>query len=187
MATEKQIEANRRNAQKSTGPRTSRGKARVGGNARKRNAYGRDALLYGEDSDRLDSLVDAYEQHFQPRNPIESDLVFQLAATQHRMRRALRIDSSLLSARVEQSIEFFSKTSRPVNPTLLIGQAMIADADHDNALSKLSVYENRLGQRYERTRKQLEQLQAERKAQTKKCKTNSISACLRSPLYVGFA
>ncbi len=36
MATEAQIEANRTNAQKSTGPRTAEGKARIGAAQRER-------------------------------------------------------------------------------------------------------------------------------------------------------
>lgn len=48
MATEKQIQANRNNAKKSTGPRTEKGKARVSQNALKHGLLARDAILPGE-------------------------------------------------------------------------------------------------------------------------------------------
>ena len=105
MATEKQIEANRRNAQKSTGPRTNSGKALAGRNSRKHGAYEREPLLPGENSHNLDTLVEAYKQQFQPQNPIESYLVFQLAAIQYRLRRAMRLESSIFDHEIAQSAD----------------------------------------------------------------------------------
>ena len=49
MTTEAQIEANRANAQKSTGPRTPEGKATVAQNAVKHGLLARTAVLHGED------------------------------------------------------------------------------------------------------------------------------------------
>ena len=49
MATKKQIQANRNNATKSTGPRTGEGKARVSQNALKHGLLARDAVLPDED------------------------------------------------------------------------------------------------------------------------------------------
>ena len=47
MATEKQINANRQNAQKSTGPKTAEGKAAVSQNAVKHGLFAQ-SLIYGE-------------------------------------------------------------------------------------------------------------------------------------------
>jgi hypothetical protein len=56
MATARQIEANRRNAQKSTGPRTAAGKARSARNALK---YGPMPRLGPDDQPRIDAIVEA--------------------------------------------------------------------------------------------------------------------------------
>ncbi len=48
MATEKQIAANRNNAQKSTGPKTAEGKTKSSGNALKHGLTSPYALLPGE-------------------------------------------------------------------------------------------------------------------------------------------
>ena len=53
MATEKQIQANRNNAKKSTGPRTEQGKAASSQNALKHGLLARDAVLPGEDPAEL--------------------------------------------------------------------------------------------------------------------------------------
>ena len=49
MATQSQIEANRRNAQKSTGPRSEEGKQTSARNATKFGLFSRHVLLPGDD------------------------------------------------------------------------------------------------------------------------------------------
>jgi len=49
MATDRQIAANRANAQKSTGPRTQAGKAASSANAIKSGVYAQSTLIPGED------------------------------------------------------------------------------------------------------------------------------------------
>ena len=54
MATSKQIEANRRNAQKSTGPRTPEGKAIVAQNALKHGFWSPEVVIKGEDAEEFE-------------------------------------------------------------------------------------------------------------------------------------
>src|SRR5687767_2004550 len=49
VATERKVEANRRNARLSTGPRTPEGKARSSGNARSHGLFSKVAVLPDED------------------------------------------------------------------------------------------------------------------------------------------
>jgi hypothetical protein len=56
MTSEKQIQANRRNALKSTGPKTPEGKAAVRHNALRHGLLSRDVLLPGEDKGALIEL-----------------------------------------------------------------------------------------------------------------------------------
>jgi len=82
MATEAQIEANRRNAAKSTGPRTPEGKARVRRNATRHGLCSGIALMSEEGSvlknDFKLLLEDLREEH-QPNGPTEDILVFKMA------------------------------------------------------------------------------------------------------------
>ena len=56
MTSEKQAQANRRNALKSTGPKTPEGKAAVRLNANKHGLRSREVLLPGEDEEALKEL-----------------------------------------------------------------------------------------------------------------------------------
>jgi hypothetical protein len=82
MATEAQIEANRRNAAKSTGPRTPEGKARVRRNATRHGLCSYIALMAEEGPEFKEDfkllLEDLREEH-QPNGPTEDILVFKMA------------------------------------------------------------------------------------------------------------
>jgi len=77
MASEKQIEANRQNAQHSTGPVTPEGKAAASQNAFKHGLRAR-KVLFGSD-ERLQQFRDEFEAQYQPRNFTEAALVEQMA------------------------------------------------------------------------------------------------------------
>jgi hypothetical protein len=82
MATEAQIEANRRNAAKSTGPRTPEGKARVRRNATRHGLCSGIARMAEEgpefEADFKLLLEDLRIEH-QPNGPTEDILVFKMA------------------------------------------------------------------------------------------------------------
>ena len=58
MATTRQVEANRENAKKSTGPKTAAGKAKVSSNPIKHGLLAQAALLPSEDEEAFDSFAD---------------------------------------------------------------------------------------------------------------------------------
>ena len=91
MATQKQVEANRRNAQNSTGPRTAAGKARSAMNAYKTGIDAKTAVLPGrEDTDAFEALKAEYHDFHQPRTPEARRFCDQLALHEwfdHRLTR----------------------------------------------------------------------------------------------------
>src|SRR5258708_16169975 len=68
MSTINQIEANRLNAQKSTGPRTPEGKSVTRLNALKHGLFATDPIIQGEDPALFDALRDGLYRDFQPAN-----------------------------------------------------------------------------------------------------------------------
>ncbi len=87
MATDKQIQANRRNALRSTGPKTPQGKAAVRLNALRHGLRARGVLLPEENPEDYHQLCDDLESEWQPRNRTEQLLVEQMAAAQWKLAR----------------------------------------------------------------------------------------------------
>ncbi|MBZ5585573.1 MAG: hypothetical protein LAQ30_25910 [Acidobacteriia bacterium] len=105
MATLRQIEANRLNAQKSTGPRTEAGKEVSRFNALKHGVDAHSTVIPGEDPAGLEALATEYHQQFQPRSPVERYLVNTLVNCDWLRRRLLRIQAELFRAMTGQSDE----------------------------------------------------------------------------------
>src|SRR5438445_6441500 len=101
MPTEAQINANRRNAQKSTGPKTPEGKARSSLNALKSGIDAWSHIIPGEDPAELEALTAAFHQHYQPSDPIQLSLVDTLVSTEWIQRRLRRIEAQLWNYQVE--------------------------------------------------------------------------------------
>jgi hypothetical protein len=75
MATQKQTQANRRNALLSTGPRTAQGKAISRMNALKSGIDARNEAASGEDPAALQDLTGEYDREYQPLGVVERLLV----------------------------------------------------------------------------------------------------------------
>jgi len=87
MATEKQIQANRLNAQKSTGPNTEQGKAVSRFNALQHGFRARAVVLPGEDPHEFAALCDAIAAQFEPEGVQEMMLAELIATAWWRMAR----------------------------------------------------------------------------------------------------
>ena len=90
MATEKQIEANRLNAQKSTGPKTPEGKAHVCMNSLRHGMRARAVVLPNENEGRFHQLCDELEAEWQPQSTTEMALLEKMAIAQWKLVRAER-------------------------------------------------------------------------------------------------
>src|ERR1700683_4391553 len=75
MTTEAQINANSKNAEQSTGPRTEEGKARTHLNALKHGRRAKLVVLPWENQDDFDDLCDEFEDGFKPANVVEQAMV----------------------------------------------------------------------------------------------------------------
>jgi hypothetical protein len=88
MATDLQIVANRRNAKRSTGPRTPKGKSASSGNALKSGIYAKAIIIQGEDPAEFQALQKGYYRDYQPATTDERillDDVVQLAWRKKRL------------------------------------------------------------------------------------------------------
>ncbi len=102
MATEKQIQANRANAAKSTGPRTPEGKRISSQNAA---IYARTPVALipkGKSLRRFKELVAALRFEFQPRDPAEDTLVQAMAVARWRLTRMWGITTATLQKEMKR-------------------------------------------------------------------------------------
>ena len=71
MASQKQVEANRKNATKSTGPRSAEGRAKVAGNALKHGLAGHGVIVPGEMADQIQDRKGHWWKEFRPDGPAQ--------------------------------------------------------------------------------------------------------------------
>jgi hypothetical protein len=102
MPTEAQINANRLNAQKSTGPRSPEGKAISSLNALKSGIDAWSHIIPGEDPAELEALTAQFLLHFHPADPNQLALVDTLISAEWTQRRLRRIEAQLWNYRVER-------------------------------------------------------------------------------------
>jgi hypothetical protein len=81
------IEANRLNAQKSTGPRSPDGKARVSTNSTTHGLRARHALMLTESEPELQELWTNYHTEWRPATHTEQDLVEQMVVAKWKLAR----------------------------------------------------------------------------------------------------
>ena len=97
MPTQKQIQANRANAQFSTGPRTEQGKAISRMNALKSGIDARNEAAGGENPSALAALAAEYDREFQPLGVVERVLVDILVRDDWFLRRYRFLAADLIN------------------------------------------------------------------------------------------
>ncbi|MCU0916183.1 MAG: hypothetical protein MUC88_16715, partial [Planctomycetes bacterium] len=78
MTSAAQIAANRANAQKSTGPRTPEGKAKISWNAVKHGLLAREGIIRGEDAEEYIDHEGYLLRQLMPDSPLEEILAERL-------------------------------------------------------------------------------------------------------------
>ena len=187
MSTIKQIQANRANALRSTGPRTEAGKAASSGNALRHGLTARRVVIEGEDPVLFDRLRDEICAEFAPRGATEELLVEQLASTLWRLRRVPLLEAGLLDWIAHQERAKHDTPSAfdlpfQDNPRFLqyprggdrnasecgtdevhrLGRMIETALERGDLLSKLSRYETQLMKQLARTFEQLRKLAEQR-------------------------
>lgn len=102
MATKRQIEANRENARKSTGPRSATGKSVVARNAIYHGIFTQHPVLPGELAEAWDEHRAALVEAFSPADAVEALLVDRLALIFWRLRRVLQFEVAVSTAAQER-------------------------------------------------------------------------------------
>jgi hypothetical protein len=96
MSTLRQAEANRENAQRSTGPKSEAGRAASKWNALKHGLTAASVVIPGEDPEQLDTLHAELLEAWEPADAMEADLVWRMAMAQWQLRRSFMVEALML-------------------------------------------------------------------------------------------
>jgi len=181
LASEAQIKANRRNAKKSTGPKTAKGKEIVSKNAVKHGFFSRDDVVKDEDQADFDRYRLAMLDVMGPVGVLERSLAERVVSLSWRLRRAERMqDQSLklqihrdwVDLRARQLKYLFNEAlgreqeeePMPEDDHFTVGRAARNDVANWWILDKLMIYERRIENSMLRIMTELRRVQAARKA-----------------------
>ncbi|MCX6627594.1 MAG: hypothetical protein NTW28_08195 [Candidatus Solibacter sp.] len=153
MSTIRQIEANRRNSQKSTGPTSVTGKAVSSMNALKTGIHAKSLVLPSEKLADLEQLIDEYYQRHHPTSPEARALLDDLIHGEW-LKRRLRIAETQLWA-------YDHKNTYTADDKLPLGQTA---ASRGKAFAQLQWRIECTRRSSERALQDLRQLQAEAEA-----------------------
>src|SRR3954464_15557708 len=129
MTSHRQMEANRRNALRSTGPTSSEGKERSRCNAVRHGLTAETVIGALEDAEDYKAFEAAITADYDAQTAVERELVLRLASLLWRLRRATAIETQLFEIQAEHRKEF--KASRVHVYALGQREAAGAVADSD--------------------------------------------------------
>lgn len=127
MTSEKQIEANRRNAACSTGPQSADGKAVVSQNAVRHGLRSQWVVIEGESQAEFDDFRNRLIAQLTPADSLEMFLVDRIAAGFWRLRRTGQIEAEMFDA-MRQSLAAESRPNMICSPDLRFGD-IFSEAD----------------------------------------------------------
>src|SRR5436853_780468 len=106
MTSYKQIEANRRNARRSTGPITEEGKLRSRRNAVRHGLTAETVIGALEDAEVYQAFEAAVIADYDAQSAVERELVLRLASPLWRLRRATTMETGLFEIQADHLKEF---------------------------------------------------------------------------------
>src|SRR5262245_33555324 len=104
MTSERQAEANRQNAQKSTGPSTAAGKTAVALNGIKHGLLSRECLIKGESEAELVDFGKRLRAKLAPVGELELLLADRVVSTAWRLRRLIAVETLIFDR--ERSVDY---------------------------------------------------------------------------------
>jgi hypothetical protein len=163
MATALQLAANRRNAQKSTGPRTAEGKKAVRLNAVKHGMTAKVIVMPHESAPDYHEIRAALIEDYAPATSQELMLVDQVAAGYWRTIRARRFETAMFDNQLRTHKRVAGMDPRPDPVKDDEGCAVILQAESSDSLRNYFRYDGAISRDYYRAIAALERAQAARR------------------------
>src|SRR6476660_5171088 len=160
MSSQKQIDANRLNAQKSTGPNTPEGRDAVRFNALRHGLTAKHAVLDNENEQEFQEMLEAFEAGHQPVGPTENLLVQQMVMAAWRLKRLRAVETGLFNIRMFDLSERIKNDYTGMPPTERQAFVFLDDSRSAGAIESLSRYETRIERSFYRALHELQRLRS---------------------------
>ncbi len=159
--SDKQLAANRRNAQFSTGPRTEAGKERSSLNGFKHPELGLTALMVDEDREAQSEFVREYLADLAPQGFHELQIARTIAMDSWRLNRIKAVEENIFAWGFAVEHKDCCSSEIPQVENAMIHA--VSYMHYSNRIDKLSLYESRLSRTIARNIELLRKSQAERR------------------------
>ena len=167
MSTAKQIEANRKNAKNSTGPKTIEGKAITAQNATKHGLTAQKPLIPGEDPAEFDMHCQLMRDELDPQTPLENIIANRIITLSWQLNRGPRIHAAAFNHTIDNLF------NPPDDPEQRLGKAVARDFANNAILDRIQTYTSRIESNLYKTIHQLQKIQQIRQNTPCKNKPNS--------------
>jgi hypothetical protein len=157
MATDRQIAANRLNAQKSTGPKTPEGRAAIRLNSLTHGLTAQTLVLPGESEEDFGALLASLAAEHDPATSTEHALVTQLAMATWRLRRLYHQEAGFYAYK----LKFLEGVRDGEKLDNALGLGLVANCSQDT-LSMFNRQEARLERTFYKALHELERLRTQR-------------------------
>jgi len=156
-----QLLANQANAQLSTGPRTSAGRAKSSLNALKSGLTGETILLPTDDAIEYERHLNNYVRDLSPEGEVETDRVILLAQTAWRLKRVPSLETSIYAlGEIELADAFPDYEDNPELRASLVRAAV--HLKYEKQIRNLHLQESRLQRRFDKALHELIDIQFKR-------------------------
>lgn len=142
MASIRQIEANRRNAEKSTGPKTVEGKARAAANLPRMSLEAM-LLLSPESQGEFEEFAAAMEEDLRPETNLQRAVFRQMVQQMWRVQRASRSEVAFMDLALNEAREKMEKKYKGINDPGKVAVAFDEVTKNYPSFTRLGVYEER--------------------------------------------
>jgi hypothetical protein len=133
MTSNEQLEANRANSKRSSGPQTAVGKANSSRNALKHGLCAKTIVIGDETAEQFEELREAVTSYYRPTTTLAHEAADRYAATLWRLRRIPAIEAAFAEAAREQAYVEECKQLKSAHDAALGEEAeILCDAVFDN-------------------------------------------------------
>jgi hypothetical protein len=162
MLSEKQLAANRANAQHSAGPKSEEGRRRSSLNARRHNLTGQVTAMPEEDRIAHDAFSETLIKSMSPEGALELQLAQRIATDSWRLNRSSAIEDNIFALGLFDHSGDIDVDHPQLHTALTAARTFTREA---KSIELLTLYEQRINRSLQKNLALLQQLQTTRKAE----------------------